>query len=75
MRIRVFVKPESIVKLLTIRGKNPAWLRIRIGVSPATFSKIMSGAQSPSGLVAKRIMKYMLWRGNKWEDIFKIEGD
>jgi hypothetical protein len=70
MRIRIFIRPENVVKLLSAKGKEPAWLRIRIGVTPATFSKLMAKQQSPNGKVVKRILYHL--RGYKWDDIFTI---
>ena len=71
MRIRIFLKPESLVKLLSARGREPSWLRIRVGLPSSTFSKLMAQSQSPDGKTVKRIMYHM--RGSKWDDIFKID--
>ena len=70
MRIRIFLKPESIVRILASKGRPLSWLRIRIGVSQATFSKIMGLHQTPSPKAVKLILKHM--RGYSWDDIFRI---
>lgn len=77
MRIRIFIRPEKLIELLHKRGKGPAWLRVRVGVSPGAFSRWLAKADAPSPLYAKRIMKCM--GGARWDDIFEIvnegEGD
>lgn len=82
MRIRVFLKPETVLRLLAKRDKPESgvtWLAVRLRVSKTLATRMVRGSSPvPDGFQARiydafRGMGLEGSRRVSWDDLFKVE--
>ena len=77
MRIKVYLRPKTVLILLARRNVGKGWLAEQVGVSRWTVSMWIAGKENPAEQSRERIMDAFkgmgLSRGTKvgWDDLFQ----
>ena len=71
--VKVFLRADSIEKLLARKNMSQNWLAAKIGISSGYISQLVNGERCPSPKIREKIQD--VFKDKKFDDLFYINDD
>ena len=71
--VKVFLKADSVEKLLAKKNLSQNWLALKMGISSGYISQLIKGERCPSPKIREKMLN--LFKDKKFDDLFYINND